>query len=193
MEGWKFWWGVAAFFLALQTMEGWKLWWGVAAFFIGGLATQISGWLAHRRRRAEIAAEAAAAAELRRMDFELQHLIETNTKLHAYRERLFCFVAAVREVREAQDQDRPSPEGELRAANETLEAAEGALHSNVGLILDDEVRDRVWRAMEAIDLAVTDAVKQDEVDFRAVGSAVNEACDALSGRVRNLYAMRPMA
>ncbi|WP_370271031.1 hypothetical protein [Streptomyces sp. V4I8] len=193
MEGWKFWWGVAAFFLALQTMEGWKFWWGVAAFFIAGLATQVSGWLAHRRRRAETAAEAAAAAEQRRVDFELQNLIETNMKLHAYREQLFCFVAAAREVREAQAQNRPSPEGELRAANETLEAAEGALHTNVGLILDDVVRDRVWRAMEAIDLAVTEAVKQDEVDFRSVGSVVNEACDALSSRVRNLYATQPMA
>lgn len=193
MEGWKFWWGVTAFFFTLHAMEGWEFGWSLAAFLIGGLATQVSGWLTHKRQRTEKAADAAAAAEQRRVDFELQHLIETNTKLHDYRDRFIGFVAAVREVREARDQDKPANEGEIRAANETLEAAEGALHGKVGLILDNAVRDSVWKAMEAIDLAVIDALNQDEVDFRAVGSAVNKAGDALSSRVRSLYARQPTA
>lgn len=25
-------------------MEGWKFWWGVAAFFLGSLSTQLNGW-----------------------------------------------------------------------------------------------------------------------------------------------------
>jgi len=193
MEGWKSWWGIAAFFLVLHAMDGWKFGWSVAVFLLGCLATQVSSWLAHKLQTREKAAAAAAAAEQRRIDFELQQLIETNSRLHEYRDRFFGFVAAVRKVREAQEQHRTDTESDIRAANATLEAAEGALHGIVGFILDTAVRDRVWKAMDAIDVAVIHALNQDEVDFKAVGSAVNEACDALSTRVRSLYAEQPVS
>ncbi|MGP4043973.1 hypothetical protein [Streptomyces sp. 2A115] len=172
-------------------MEGWNFWWGIAAFFLGGLATQLNGWLAYKRQRTERAEDAAEAAKQRRDEFELQHLIETNQKLHDYRELFLNFTTAVRREREAHEQGRPTPDDDLTAANEALEASESALHGHVGFILDDTVRDLVRQAMTAIDLAMADALTADEVNFGTVGSAVNEAFDALSRRVRSLYAGQP--
>lgn len=168
-------------------MEAWKFWWGVGAFFLGGLATQLNGWLVYRRQRAEKAADDATAAEQRRAEFELQHLIATNQKLHDYRLRFHNFTGAVRRAREARADGRPQGD-ELGIANEALEAAEGSLHGHVGFILDDSVRGSVIRAIGAVEDAISDVLDQNEVGYIEVNTTVNAAFDAVSERARKLYA-----
>lgn len=66
-------------------MEGTKFWWGVAAFFLGGLATQFNGWITYQRQRRDKKADAQAALIQRREQFELTQL----TDLHAALTELF--------------------------------------------------------------------------------------------------------
>ncbi|MGW4560976.1 hypothetical protein ACWEN3_00780 [Streptomyces sp. NPDC004561] len=165
-------------------MEGWKFWWGIAAFFLGGLATQFTGWLAYRRQRAERVEDAAAAAAQRRADFELEHLMATNQKLHDYRERFLEFSAAAMEVGSSADQEHAARNQVLEEANATLNVCEVALYAHIGFILDDVVRASVLRATQAIEAAATLAIGGGAVDYPAVNRAVSEAYDTLSARVR---------
>ncbi|MGW2781057.1 hypothetical protein ACWC3X_07350 [Streptomyces populi] len=167
-------------------MDGWKFWWGIAAFFLGGLATQLNGWLTYRRQRADRAEADAAAVKQRRVDFELEHLMAVNQKLRDYREKLLLFTAAASQVREADLADRESRAGALREMNEVLNAAEVELDSHVGFLLDEEVRTAVRQARNAIDDAAGHALIS-AVDYAAVNETVSMAFQSLSARVRDLY------
>ncbi|MDX2814244.1 hypothetical protein PV410_17025 [Streptomyces sp. PA03-5A] len=173
-------------------MEGWKFWWGIAAFFLGGLATQLSGWITYRRQRADKQADAHDALRQRREDFELQHLIETNQKLHVYRERFWEFIAANRRERLATPEHAARLHSELNVASDALREAEGALHGNVGFILDDNIRTQVREAMQNIDAAAGEALYEGEdIPSPVVTRSLGVAFDALSERVRVIYAGRP--
>ncbi|MQY32600.1 hypothetical protein SRB17_05540 [Streptomyces sp. RB17] len=169
-------------------MEGWKFWWGIAAFFLGGLATQLNGWLAYRRQRKDKAADAADAAEQRRAEFELEHLMATNQKLHDYREKFLDFTNAAAEADSSDGRDSAARRHALEVANEALNACELGLNGNVGFILDDTVRASVRQATKTIEDAATRAIGGQAVDYLAVNRAVSDASDALSARVRALYA-----
>ncbi|MFF3876007.1 hypothetical protein [Streptomyces sp. NPDC001978] len=153
----------------------------------------MNGWLTYRRQRKDKADESADALRQRREEFELQHLVETNQKLHAYLERFHDFTSAARKARMAEQQNRPHLDGALTTAHDALDEAEGALHGNVGFILDDEIRSKVRQAMTYIDLAAADALTGDSVPYGEVGRVINEAFGALSQRVRAIYADQPAA
>ncbi|MET8270719.1 hypothetical protein [Streptomyces sp. NPDC005096] len=78
----------------------------------------------------------------------------------------------------------------MEAARAAAFAGEGALHGHVGFILQDDVRRKVEGAVAAIELAMADAMLDEEVDFGAVDGEVNAAFDAMASRVRELYSER---
>lgn len=168
-------------------MEGWKFWWGIAAFFLGGVATQLNGWLTYRRQRRDKVAEAEDAARGRRDEFELQHLLAASQRLYEYRARYIAFSLAAKHAH-AREADGLSAGEELSEADDALNDAERALHGHVGFILDDGTRLKVRAAMDAIDDAVEAALTERSFDHKAMARAVNEALDSLATRVRQLYA-----
>jgi cbb3-type cytochrome oxidase subunit 3 len=166
-------------------MEGWNFWWGIAAFFLGGLATQLNGWLAYRRQRKDRADDAADALQQRREEFELQHLVEVNRLLRAYMEtaqaaihhRLYALALG------------PSPES--RTAQREMLAAERAIDAEVGFILNDRIRQIVAEAVE--ETAETAMAQHDDtgtVNMLPMAQAQKVAYDAIGARVRELYAGR---
>ncbi|MFF8944371.1 hypothetical protein ACF1A5_19280 [Streptomyces sp. NPDC014864] len=117
-------------------MEGWKFWWGIAAFFLGGLSTQLNGWLTYRRQRKDKARDAEEAVRKRREEFELEHLVEFNQMLRTAMDR----VLNLRNVA-SRELDTPAHYQERDEAAEALDAALWPLSAQVGFIIDHEVRD----------------------------------------------------
>jgi hypothetical protein len=172
-------------------MEGWKFWWGIAAFFLGGLSTQLNGWLTYRRQRADKATETADAARSRRDEFELQHLQATAETLRAYREE---FLAAVHITRQAFKEAGPDGNPAVPGFAERVDAVdnlEGDVHAHAGYIFDERVRGVVLAASDAISDAFTRVLNDEEIAFRALNESYKEALDAISARVRTLYGEQP--
>lgn len=172
-------------------MEGWKFWWGVAAFFLGGLATQLNGWLTYRRQRRDRAEDAEDALRQRREEFELQHLLTVNDLLRDYREKLFDFSrpaeAYARQTAGERDADDVAA---LGLAHDALLAAEVAVHGRIGFILSDPVRAAVERAVDCIDRAPTVLLEGEPFDWGELAAVMVEAYDLIAARVRDLYAGR---
>ncbi|MGW5123259.1 hypothetical protein ACWEQ7_04190 [Streptomyces sp. NPDC004069] len=176
----------------MKTGEGWLAIWPVAAFFLGGLATQLAGYITHRRQRADKERENAAAQKQRREGFELQHLIEVNDLMTTQFEALHDLSAASRAVNRASHDGRTTEEAadQLIQASDQLEAAEAAAFSRVGFILADDVRTAVIEALQAMMDAARGALGNDSVDWSAVNNTIKPARDKLSARVRDIYAGR---
>jgi hypothetical protein len=174
-------------------MEGWNFWWGIAAFFLGGLATQLNGWLAYRRQRKDRADDAADALRQRREEFELQHLVEVNQLL---RDCMASRVSALflRWGNESQPDDQVPAEKkeEQRAAERTFTAARAKLQSQVGFVLDDQLRQRVKNATEIMsNFGDESAATADRAGVLIrMHHVVNDAHETLTARVRALYAGR---
>lgn len=172
-------------------MEGWKFWWGIAAFFLGGLATQLNGWLVYRRQRADKLADGQAAVVQRREEFELRHLVEVNQLLRD-------LMAGLLQMGTAASLERYGAfsEDELRerytAGQAAVTAADEALVAQVGFILDDRLRALVEVAIDAADDVAANVLDEELAHdaLRAVGQATRPAFAALSARVRELYAGR---
>lgn len=173
-------------------MEGWNFWWGIAAFFLGGLATQLNGWLAYRRQRKDRADDAADALRQRREEFELQHLVEVNQLLRNLLDGLLHMSAAMAIMdRLGNDDDQELPE-EFKAAAASANAAEGALTAAAGFILDDGIRAQVQAALEAADEASATVLTSDTPGegLYAAAAVMTPAFKSISARVRELYAGR---
>ncbi|MGV9242198.1 hypothetical protein [Streptomyces sp. NPDC003710] len=171
-------------------MEGWKFWWGVAAFFLGGLATQLNGWLTYRRHRADRRADAADALRKRREEFELQHLVEVNQLLRIAIERLFEHSTAERRYRASREMDPHDLEPRQRA-EEAATAFDTALQdvtSQLPFILADEIRqpagDLVVHMAQAAALLTGGGL----VDGAALSVAADRVYEPLGERVRAIYA-----
>ncbi|MFF3843776.1 hypothetical protein [Streptomyces sp. NPDC002328] len=95
-------------------MEGWNFWWGIAAFFLGVLATQLNSWLAYRRQRKDRADDAADALRARREEFELQHLVEVNELMQAAVAALLDYHVSVLLFVDRRDRNSLSSEVEER-------------------------------------------------------------------------------
>ncbi|MCX4592365.1 hypothetical protein OG819_22310 [Streptomyces sp. NBC_01549] len=174
-------------------MEGWKFWWGIGAFFLGGLATQLNGWLTYRRQRADKLADERAAVVQRREEFELRHLVEVNQLLRDLMAGLLQLATAAR--LERYDAFPEEEIGERYATGQAaVTAAEEALVAQVGFILDDRLRALVEVAIDAVDEAVADVLSEEMAHgaLRAAGQASRPAFAALSARVRELYAGRAL-
>ncbi|WUC42285.1 hypothetical protein OG692_10400 [Streptomyces cellulosae] len=190
-------------------MEGWNFWWGIAAFFLGGLATQVNGWLAYRRQRKDRADDAADALRQRREEFELQHLVEVNQLLRTLVERADKYVAARwPDPRSAEAEDDRG--GRVDAARHDAFNALDSLSAQIGFILDDNVRERVHTAAQSIRERVSTLVRAEThaaFDDLFLGgetagpysgleemvNATTAAYGAISARVRALYADRGRA
>ncbi|MFD5207321.1 hypothetical protein ACFWIP_17170 [Streptomyces anulatus] len=171
--------------------SGWMAVWPVAAFFLGGVATQVTGWLNHRRQRAERAADDAAAVEQRREEFELSHLVELNRLLQEYADTLPPLVAALTTYWSQAPALSDTERGEIfpREVYAATEAAGKAVRSQIGFVLDDDARRIVDEAYVAIDMAASDIlINDDGPNLGQMGAAVNLAHEALSARVREIYA-----
>jgi hypothetical protein len=185
-------------------MEGWNFWWGITAFFLGGLATQLNGWLAYRRQRQDRADDAADALRQRREEFELRHLVEVNELLRAAVKAADAIVAETwpeNQGLEASGDQRNRVQAARREGSRALDD----LTSQVGFILDDQVRVLVHAAVSNIrraglDLAAADPQQSFEdvfggsdpaapyADLLEMARATKSAYEAISARVRQLYA-----
>ncbi|WP_413753061.1 hypothetical protein NRF20_20770 [Streptomyces sp. R-74717] len=168
----------------MKTGEGWFAVWPVVAFFLGGLATQVSAWLGHRRQRAERAEDAVAEVTRRREEFELAHLVEFNGLLRRYVETYLDLALVVDRHRESQTSDG------ITAASEALAAAEGDVLSQVGFILDDDVRRIAGLAVDAVETAVSAKLEARVPDVAPIAEPVNRTYRAVSARVREIYSGR---
>jgi hypothetical protein len=171
-------------------MEGWNFWWGIAAFFLGGLATQLNSWLAYRRQRKDKAEDAQDAIRQRREEFELQNLVEVNQLLRDLTGGLVLMATAARLERRFGDSEENMRR--WQEGGEAVSAAEGALTAQAGFILDDDIRSRVHTALEAADeAAIWVLVEETSADgLSEMGAAMRPAFEAISARVRELYAGR---
>ncbi|MFM9790154.1 hypothetical protein [Streptomyces turgidiscabies] len=171
-------------------MEGWKFWWGIAAFFLGGLSTQMNGWLTYRRQRADKAEEAKDALRQRREEFELQHLVELNQLVRVAIDQLFAYSTAEHWSRAARQTD--SLDVERRQQSEetgaTFMVTLADLTSQVPFILADDVRqaagDLIGYMAEASALLIG-GVPLNGVALSAVADRLYKP---LGERVRAIYA-----
>lgn len=173
-------------------MEGWKFWWGVAAFFLGGLATQLNGWLTYRRQRRDRADDAADALRQRREEFELQHLVEVHQLLRSVMSHLLASRVLAWNLADLPDDVRDEvTEGDYAEARRAYQEAMDGLASQVGYVFDDEVRAKVSEAAGRLAWAFDQHRREGRAqDLLDVGGVVNEAYGALTARVRDLYAGR---
>ncbi|MFG3047800.1 hypothetical protein ACGFZR_23055 [Streptomyces sp. NPDC048241] len=173
-------------------MEGWKFWWGIAAFFLGGLATQLNSWLAYRRQRRDKGDDAADALRRRREEFELQHLVEFNELLRRCLNRLHEYTTAVRYYVHLRDTSSLNDQVAVQR-NETHEAYTQALDDAVtqlGFILADDVRAAASDALNELARAATELSATQSLNLRAVNDGVDPAFVSLAKRVRAIYAGR---
>ncbi|MFD6172062.1 hypothetical protein [Streptomyces coeruleorubidus] len=178
----------------MKTGEGWLAIWPVVAFFLGGLATQVAGWINHRRQRAEKAEDAMAEVRRRREEFELAHLVDCNELMRQARTRLGEYSTALRNYHNARADDQLTSEVGQAFTDSCIafETAHANLASQVGFIFDDEVRRLVQAGAEQLvstyeRLLFSDDVEDERLD---VDGPLNEAYVALSSRVRIIYAGR---
>ncbi|MER5312898.1 hypothetical protein ABT034_34580 [Streptomyces sp. NPDC002773] len=167
---------------------GWMAVWPVAAFFLGGLATQLTGWLTHRRQQKERQQDAAAALHERRETFELEHLQRLNEALQALgratAQAHHADMMASRETRLYGGEMLPDD------LNETLRVANQDVHMLAGLVLDDELREQVKAARSALNqlggMVRVDPREADAV-FMASHGQVAETQDRIAARIREIY------
>ncbi|MFG2130492.1 hypothetical protein ACGFNV_22120 [Streptomyces sp. NPDC048751] len=124
-------------------MEGWNFWWGVAAFFLGGLATQLNGWLAYRRQRKDRADDAADALRQRREEFELQHLVAFNQLVRNAVDKLYDYNGAVRwDIATQRSTARDHDTAQRRVeAGEAFQVEMSKVTAELGFILADDIRE----------------------------------------------------
>ncbi|MGW6141597.1 hypothetical protein [Streptomyces sp. NPDC055140] len=171
-------------------MEGWKFWWGVAAFFLGGLSTQLTGWMTYRRQRKDKLDAAADALRQRREEFELQHLVEFNGLLRVAVDKLQDYGGTVRWSTHLRDTNSFDDEAEQRrvAAGDEFQVALSNVTAQLGFILSDPIR-------HAAATTVTYMVEQyallntpHNLDVIALAHKADEVYVPLGDRVRAIYA-----
>ncbi|QKW41733.1 hypothetical protein [Streptomyces microflavus] len=172
--------------------SGWMAVWPVGAFFLGGLATQVTGWLNHRRQRAERAADEASVIQGRREEFELAHLVEFNGLLREAADRLFDLAGVVQRYRRAEVADALTAEhsAELHAASAALTVVRAAVSAQLGFILHDRVRMAAQMASASIAMTSSSVLDGENTEFEEVTAMTAAAYTALSARVRDIYAGR---
>jgi hypothetical protein len=177
-------------YTAAMARNGWIAVWPVVAFFLGGLSTQFTGWLTHRR-------QAAIEARRRREDFEIAHLMELYGPMHelghAYAELLFKVFSAQYEADRGcyrliriPHEDR---DDSWREAGRRLESAGEAVLQQIGFILSDEVRDLVAKA-HSVTVDGRRKMLRNQPEVPSYNNEFVVAERAISARVREIYAGR---
>lgn len=171
-------------------MEGWKFWWGIAAFFLGGLSTQLNGWITYRRQRADKAADATNALRKRREEFELQHLVEFNQLLRQVIEKIHDYHQAVRwevAVRQIDPRDE-APRRRREEIGEAFQVALSSVTAQLGFILADDVREAAGDLVVHMAEAGGRLRGSDDFDAMGLAHAADSVYGALGERVRSIYA-----
>lgn len=162
--------------------------WPVAAFFLGGVATQVTGWLAHRRQQLERKQDAVSALHARREAFELEHLQKLNDALQSLG----------RTASRIHHADMMAS-SETRLYGATLLGEELSEENRVasqdvrmlrGLVLDDELRNQVAAAQLAINtpaMMIRADPTQAEAAFMDGVTKLNEVQDRIAARIREIY------
>ncbi|MFJ7191455.1 hypothetical protein [Streptomyces bacillaris] len=170
--------------------SGWMAVWPVAAFFLGGIAAQLTAFLNHRRQRAERAEDAEAGLRSRREEFELVHLVDVNQLLRKATEAARQLDTAVK-LYGARKRDgilTAEDEQELADGLTDFRDAVDAVDAQLGFVLADEVRGSAVAAREALDNTFARLVTDQPVSWRPFELAMAGAYEALSARVRAIYA-----
>lgn len=162
--------------------------WPVAVFFLGGMATQFTGWLGHRRQQLERSQDAAAALHARRENFELDQLQKLSDALQNLGRRAaqvhHADMIASRETRLY---------GAERLSEE-LDEANRQAHQEVRmlsrLVLDDDLREQIGAARSAIIVPST-MRRVDPDDAEAALHAgflqLDHVMDRVAARIREIY------
>ncbi|MGW5273623.1 hypothetical protein ACWEQP_13745 [Streptomyces sp. NPDC004044] len=160
----------------------------MAVFFLGGVATQLTGWLTHRRQQLGREQDAAAALHTRREGFELDHLQRLNDALHALG----------RATVQAHHADMmASRETRLYAANllggdlaEEQRLANRDVRMLAGLVLDDALRGQVRSAQSALNVPSmmlrSDPTEADAA-FRVGAEQLEVVQERVAARIREIY------
>ncbi|MDW4913747.1 hypothetical protein [Streptomyces californicus] len=168
--------------------SGWMAVWPVAAFFLGGLATQVTGWLTHRRQQLERKQDAAAALHARRESFELDQLQKLSDALQNLgRKAAQVHHADMMAGRESRLY------GAERLAEE-LDEAHRLAHQEVRmlsrLVLNDDLREQLADARSA--MLVPSAMNR--ADPRAAEAAfveglqkLDQVMDEVAAQIREIY------
>ncbi|MGW5272752.1 hypothetical protein ACWEQP_09235 [Streptomyces sp. NPDC004044] len=168
--------------------SGWMAVWPVAAFFLGGVATQLTGWLTHRRQQLERKRDAAAALHARRESFELENLQKLSDALQALgRASARMHHADIMASRETRLYAATLVGEELaeehRLANQDVRML-------AGLVLDDELREQVRAAQSAINVTSmmtrTDPTDADAT-YRTGLEQLNHVQERVAARIREIY------
>ncbi|MGW9028064.1 hypothetical protein ACWGQ5_28675 [Streptomyces sp. NPDC055722] len=164
-------------------MEGWKFWWGVAAFFLGGLSTQLNGWLTYRRQRKDKARDAEDAVRKRREEFELEHLVEFNQLLRTAMDKIL----ELANVRNRGGDTDPYHQ-ERDAAAEALDVALWPLSAQVGFIIDQDVRLSAALLISSMRSDGMSGRYGAEMHIDDLAERARTVYDAIGARVRGIYA-----
>ncbi|MYR51218.1 hypothetical protein GTY83_19100 [Streptomyces sp. SID4928] len=174
--------------------SGWMAVWPVAAFFLGGLATQLTGWLNHRRQRAEKAEDASAAFRQRREEFELDHLQRLNEALQVLGRAVgkahhTDLMTSRQTGHYAGTQLRPEDSDALGAANRDV-------HMLLALVLNDDLREEVREVHRLLNLPSgmhRSDVDQAESAFARAVLALDAVQGRIAERIREIYLTGPGA
>ncbi|PNE34276.1 hypothetical protein AF335_06505 [Streptomyces eurocidicus] len=173
----------------------------VASILIGQTTVLTMGFInnrsqARREARARAADRYKSVAE-RRETFELTQLVEVNTLLREAVTSLHAFVSARRHYRSRLREDPAEPPETYRQpmldASAATDTALDALRSQIGFILADEVRAPTDAAEKALTMAAASVLRDEPVDPGALGARADAAYEALSVRLRDIYATRESA
>ncbi|MGW7617402.1 hypothetical protein ACWGLG_16350 [Streptomyces antimycoticus] len=168
----------------MKTGDGWLAVWPVAAFFLGGLATQLTSWVNHRRQRAEQAEQTVADERKRREEFELAHLVEFNRLLRELHK-------VVRDLEAAKLQG--ASQEELAPFGAAMRSAQQDARGQVGFILSTTVRHCAEDALDYLGVAFKELeAERTPLIRRPIHSSVEKAYRSLSARVRELYEDREL-
>ncbi|MEU5050336.1 hypothetical protein [Streptomyces sp. NPDC021096] len=180
---------------------GWG-WFTTVVSILIGQATVVTMGFVNNRSQARREAQARAAERYkvtaeRRETFELAQLVEVNTLLRNAMMALHAFVTARRHYRSRLREDPSAPPETHRQpmldASAASDAALDALRSQIGFILADDVRALADTAEKDLTLAAAAVLLDEPVDPGALGARANAAYEALSARLRDIYATRESA
>jgi hypothetical protein len=161
--------------------------WPVAVFFLGGVATQLTGWLGHRRER-------TTSERQRREDFELTHLVEVSTLLRDSQETLFTLAilktAAHAVSAQVDEATRQGLAQQVIEASNASGVARQSLGAQIGFILQNPIRESVQSAASNLDVDYVNVMGPQTPPVETLGAGVKPAHAALASRVREIYAGR---
>lgn len=173
-------------------MEGWNFWWGIAAFFLGGLATQLNGWLAYHRQRKDRADDAAGALRQRREEFELQHLVAFNQLVRNAVDKLYDYNGAVRWdiATRGSDAGDQAIRQKREEAGEAFQIELSKVTAELGFILADDIREAAARLVGYMAEKSALLHASSQIHIIELAHQADAVYVPLGERIRGIYAGR---